>query len=149
MSSSMCTEFEFMYLFRFRPLDGLAIKDLSVHFSSVTQSCPTLCDPMDCSIPDFPVYHQLPELTQTHVHLVELVMPANHLILCYPLLFLLSIFPSLRVFSSESVLRIRLLKYWSFSFSISPSNGYSGLLSFRMDWLDLLAGQGTLKSLLQ
>ena len=145
----MCTEFEFMYLFRFRPLDGLAIKDLSVHFSSVTQSCPTLCDPMDCSIPDFPVYHQLPELTQTHVHLVELVMPANHLILCYPLLFLLSIFPSLRVFSSESVLRIRLLKYWSFSFSISPSNGYSGLLSFRMDWLDLLAGQGTLKSLLQ
>ena len=145
----MCTEFEFMYLFRFRPLDGLAIKDLSVHFSSVTQSCPTLCDPMDCSIPDFPVYHQLPELTQTHVHLVELVMPPNHLILCYPLLFLLSIFPSLRVFSSESVLRIRLLKYWSFSFSISPSNGYSGLLSFRMDWLDLLAGQGTLKSLLQ
>ena len=64
----MCTEFEFMYLFRFRPLDGLAIKDLSVHFSSVTQSCPTLCDPMDCSIPDFPVYHQLPELPQTYVH---------------------------------------------------------------------------------
>ena len=80
---------------------------------------------------------------------IELVMPSNHLILCHPLLLLPSIFPSIRVFSSESVLRIRRPKYWSFSFSISPSNAYSGLISFRMDWLDLLAVQGTLKSLLQ
>ena len=79
----------------------------------------------------------------------ELVMPSNHLILCHPLLFLPSIFPSIRVFSNESALRIRWPKYWSFSFSISPSNEYSGLISFRMDWLDLLAVQGTLKSLLQ
>ena len=80
---------------------------------------------------------------------IESVMPSNHLILCYLLLLLPSIFPSIRVFSNESVLRIRWLKYWSFSFSISPSNEYSGLISFRMDWLDLLAVQGTLKSLLQ
>ena len=80
---------------------------------------------------------------------VALVMPSNHLILCHPLLFLPSIFPSIRVFSSESVLCIRWPKHWSFSFSISPSNDYSGLISFRIDWLDLLAVQGTLKSLLQ
>ena len=80
---------------------------------------------------------------------MELVMPSNYLILCHPLLLLLSVFPGIRVFSSESVLRIRWPKYWSFSFSISPSNEYSGLISFRMDWLDLLAVQGTLKSLLQ
>ena len=80
---------------------------------------------------------------------IELVMPSNHLILCHPLLLLSSIFPSIRVFSSESVLRIRWPKYWSFSFSISPSNVYSGLISFRMDWLDLLAVQGTLETLLQ
>ena len=80
---------------------------------------------------------------------VELVMPSNHLILCCPLLLLSSIFPSIRVLSSESVLRIRWSKYWSFSFSISPSNEYSGLIFFRMDWLDLLAVQGTLKSLIQ
>ena len=80
---------------------------------------------------------------------IELVMPSNHLILCCPLLLLSSIFPSIRVLSSESVLRIRWSKYWSFSFSISPSNEYSGLISFRMDWLDLLAVQGTLKSLIQ
>ena len=80
---------------------------------------------------------------------IELVMPSNHLILCHPLLFLPSIFPSIRVFSSESVLCIRWPKHWSFSFSISPSNDYSGLISFRIDWLDLLAVQGTLKSLLQ
>ena len=79
----------------------------------------------------------------------ELVMPSNHLILCRPLLLLPSVFPSIRVFSSESVICIRRPTYWSFSFSISPSNGYSGLISFRMDWLDLLAVQGTLKSLLQ
>ena len=80
---------------------------------------------------------------------IDLVMPSNHLILCHPLLLLPSIFPSIRVFSSESVLHIRWPKYWSFSFSISPSNEYSGLISFRMDWLDLFAVQGTLKSLLQ
>ena len=81
--------------------------------------------------------------------LIELVMPSNHLILCHPLLLPPSIFPSIRVFSNESVLHIRWPKYWSFSFSISPSNEYSGLICFRMDWLDLLAVQGTLKSLLQ
>ena len=80
---------------------------------------------------------------------IESVMPSNHLVLCHPLLFLPSVFPSIRVFSNESVLCIRWPKYWSFSFSISPSNEYSGLISFRMDWLDLLAVQGTLKSLLQ
>ena len=102
---------------------------------------------MDCSAPGFPVLHQFPELAQTHV--IELLMPSNHLILCLILLLLPSIFPSIRVFSNESVPRIRWPKYWSFSFSISPSNEYSGLISFRMDWLDLLAVQGTLKSLLQ
>ena len=80
---------------------------------------------------------------------IELVMPSNHLILCHPLLLVPSIFPSIRVFSNESIPRIRWTKYWSFSFSISPSNEYSGLISFRIDWLDLLAVQGTLKSLLQ
>ena len=80
---------------------------------------------------------------------IKLVMPSSHLILCHPLLLLPSIFPSIRVFSSESALCIRWPKYWSFSFSISPSNGYSGLISFRTDWLDILAAQGTLKSLLQ
>ena len=102
---------------------------------------------MGCSTPGFPVHHQLPELTQTHVHSV--VIPSNHVILCRPLLLSPSIFPSIRVFSNESVLHIRWPKYWSFSFSISPSNEYSGLISFRTDWLDLLAGQGILKSLLQ
>ena len=119
----------------------------SVQFSSVAQSCQTLCDPMDCSIPGFPVYHQL--LSLLKLMSIESVMPSNHLILCHPLLLLLSIFPSIRVFSSESVLCIRWPKYWSFSFSISPSNEYSGLISFRMDWLDLLVVQGTLKSFLQ
>ena len=96
-------------------------------------------------MPGLPVHHQLPELTQTHV--VESVMPSNHLILCCTLLLPPLIFPNIRVFSNESVLHIRWPKYWSFS--ISPSNEYSGLISFRMDWLDLLAVQGTLKSLLQ
>ena len=112
-----------------------------------TQSCPTLWDPMDCSTPGLPVFHQLPELTQTHV--LESVMPSNHLILCHPLLLPPSIFPRIRVFSSESVLCITWPKYWHFICSTSPSNAYSGLISFRMDWLDLLAIQGTLKSLLQ
>ena len=121
----------------------------SVQFSSVTQLCPTFCNPMACSKPGFPVHHQ--ELIQSLFRLIciELVMPSNHLILCHPLLFPSSIFPSSRVFSNESVLRIRWPKYWHFSFSISPSNEYSGLISFRMDWLDLLAVPGTLKNLFQ
>ena len=113
-------------------------------FSSVAQLCPTLCDPMDCSLPGFPVHHQLPGLVQTRVHQVGDAIQPSH-----PLLLLPSIFPSIRVFSNESVLCIRWPKYWSFSFSISPSNEYSGLISFRIDWLDLLAVQGTLKRLLQ
>ena len=115
-------------------------------FSSVTQSCLTLCDPMNHSTPGLPIHHQLPESTETHVHWVG---GLNHLILCRPLLLLPSIFPSIRVFSNESALRIKWPKYWSFSFNISPSNEHPGLISFRMDWLDLLAIQGTLKSLLQ
>ena len=118
----------------------------SIQFSSVAESRPTLCDPMNHSMPGLPVHHQLPESTQTHGWMV---MPSNHLILCCPLLLLPSIFPSIRVFSNESALRMRWPKYWSFSFSISPSNEHPGLISFRMDWLDLLAVQGTLKSILQ
>ena len=103
---------------------------------------------MDCSTPGFPVHHQLPKLAQTHVHRVAGAIQPYHP-LCCPLLLLLSVFPNIRVFSNESALHIRWPKYWSFSFSISPSNEYSGLISFRMDSLDLLAVQGTLKSLLQ
>ena len=114
--------------------------------ASVAQSCLTLCDPMDCSMLGSPVLHHLPKFAQTHVH--KLVMPSNHLILCHPLL-LPSAFPSIRVFSNESVLHIRWPKCWHFSFSISPSNEYSGLTSFRIDWFDFLAAQGTLKSVLQ
>ena len=119
-------------------------------FSSVTQSCPTLCDPMDCSMPGFAVLHNSWSLLR--LMSIELVMPTNHLILCRPLLLLPSVSTGIRVFSNESVLCIWWPKYWSFSFSISPSNEYSGLISFRMDWLDLLAVQRTLlqsKSLLQ
>ena len=116
-----------------------------VQFSSVTQLYLTLCNPMNCK--GFPIHHQLPESTKTHVHWVG--MPSNHLILCRPLLLLPSIFPSIRVFSNESALCIRWPKDWSFSFNISPSNEHPGPISFRMDWLDLLAVQGTLKSLLQ
>ena len=102
---------------------------------------------MDCSMPDFPGHHLLLNLLK--LMSIELVMPSNHHILCHPLLPLPSIFPSIRVFSNESVLRIRWPKYWSLSFDISSSNEYSGLISYRMDWLDLLAVQGTLRSLLQ
>ena len=102
---------------------------------------------MDCSTPGLPVHHQFSELAQTHVH--ESVMPSNHLILFPPLLLRSSIFPSIRVFSKESILLSRWPKYWRFSFSISPSNEYSGLICFRMDWLDLLAVQGTLNNLFQ
>ena len=115
------------------------------HCCSAAQSCPTLCDPVGCSTPGLPVLHHLLEFAQTHVH--ESVTPSNHLTLCCPLLLLPSVFPSIRIFSSESALRISWPKYWSFSFSISPSNEYSGLKSFRIDWLDFLAVQGTLKSL--
>ena len=115
--------------------------------SSVTQSFTTFCHPMNYSTPGFPLHHQLLELAHTHVHqLGDANQPSHPL---SSLLLLTSIFPSIRVFSSESVLCIRWPKYWSFSFSISPSNGYSGLISFRIDWLDLLAVHGTLKSLLQ
>ena len=115
---------------------------IPISFSSAAQLCPTLCDRMDCST-------KLPLSITNSQSLLKLtsiksVMPSNHLILCHPLLLLPSIFPSIRVFSSESDLRVRWPKYWSFHFSISPSNEYSGLISFRMDWLDLLAVQGTL-----
>ena len=116
-------------------------------FSSVAQSCPTICDPMDCRTPSFPIHHRLLELTQTHVYLVSDAIQPSH-----PLLSTSSpssIFSNIRVFPNDSLLHIRWPKYWNFSFSISPSNEYSGLISFRMDWVDLLAVQGTLKSLLQ
>ena len=102
----------------------------------------------DCSMPGLPVHHQLPESTQTHVHWIESGMPSNHLILRCPLLLLPSTFPRIRAFSKESALHVKWPKYWSLSF-ISPSNEHPRLISFRMDWLDLLAVQGTLKSLLQ
>ena len=104
----------------------------TVQFSSVTHSCPTLSDPMDCSMPGLPFHHQLPELLKFMS--IELVMPSNF---CRLHLLPLSIFPNITVFSNESVLCIRWPKYWSFSFSVSPSDEYSGLISFRMDWLDL------------
>ena len=114
----------------------------SVQFSSVTQSCPTLCNPMHCSTPGFPLHHQLPEFTQTLVHWVgDDIQPSYPLLSPSPPVFL-----SIKVFSNESALHTRWLKCWSFSFSISPFNEYSGLISFRMDWLDLLAAQGTLKN---
>ena len=116
---------------------------MPVQFNSVTQSCPTLCDLMDCSTPGSLSITNSRSLLK--LISITLVMPSNHLI-CRPLLCLQS-FSSIRVFSNESVLHIRCPKYWSFSFSICPSNEYSGLISFRMGWLDLLAVQGTLKSL--
>ena len=102
---------------------------------------------MDCSTPDFPVHHQLPEILK--IMSTESVMPCNHLILCHPLLLPLSIFPRISVFSNESALCIRWPEYWSFSFNINPYNEHSWLISFRMDWLYVLAVQGTLKNLLQ
>ena len=121
---------------------------ISAQFSSFAQSCPTLCDPTNHSTPGLPVHHQLLEFTQTHAHWVGDAIQSSH-----PLSSPSSpsIFPSIRVFSNESALRIRWPKYWSFSFNISfnisPSNEHSRLISFRMNWLDLLAVQGTLKSL--
>ena len=119
----------------------------SVQFSSVAQSFLTLSDPMDCSTPGFPV--QTNSWSLLKLMSIESERPSNHLILCRPRLLPPSIFPSIRVFSDESVLCIRWPKYRHFNFSIRPSNEYLGLISFRMDWLDLLADQGTLKSLLQ
>ena len=115
--------------------------------SSVAQSCPTPCKPMNCNMPGLPVHHQLPEFTQ--LTSIQSVMPSNHLILCRPFLLLPPIPPSIRVFSKESTLCMRWPKYWSFSLSIIPSKEHPGLISLRKDWLDLLAVQGTLKSLLQ
>ena len=114
-----------------------------VQFFSVTQSCLTLCNLMNSSMPGLPVHNQLPESTQTHVHWVSDAIQPSHL--CCPFLLLSSIFPSIRVFSNESALCIRWPKYWSFSLNISPSNEHPGLICFRMDWLDILAVQGTLK----
>ena len=118
--------------------------------SSVQFSCSVMSDsldPMDCSSQAYLSITNSQSLLR--LMFIESVMPANHLILCHPLLLQPSIFPSIRIFSSESVLHIRWPMYWSFSFGISPSNEYSGLISFRIDWFDLLAVQGTLKSLLQ
>ena len=116
-------------------------------FSSVAHMCSTPCNPMDCSMPGFPVHHQLPKITQTQVHWGSDAI--LHLIFCHPLPFQHSEFHSIKVFSNESILHIRWPKCWSFSFSISPSNEYPGLICFRMNWLNLLFIQGTLKSLLQ
>ena len=111
---------------------------------SVTKSCPTLCDPMDYSPPGFPVSQYLPDFAKFLS--IESVMSSNHLILCRLLLSLLSTVPSTGVFSNESALHIRWPKYWSFSFSISPSNEYSGLVSFRIDWFYLLAVQSPMRN---
>ena len=114
---------------------------------SVDKSCLTLCDPMDCSMPGFPVLDYLPSLLRLMTF--ESMMPSNHLILCWPLLLLPSMFPSVRIFFNVLALCIRWPKYWSFSFSISPSNEYSGLISFRIDWFDILLVQEILKNFLQ
>ena len=133
-------EFEWSY-----ECGGTPLRELQ--FSSVTQLCPTLCDPMNRSTPGLPVHHKLPDSTETHVHRVGDAIQPSHppsspsLLPQFP--------PRIRVFSNESTLCMRWPKYWSFSFSISPSNEHPGLIPFRMDWLDLLAVQGTLKSLLQ
>ena len=135
-----------MVLVFFCKVGQLSYKVTSVQFSSFAQSYPTLCDPMNRNTPGLPVHHQHPEFTQTHVHPVsDAIEPSHPLSSPSPP----SIFPSIRVFSNESVLHIRWPKYWSFSFIISPSNEYSGLISFRMDYLDVLAVQGTLKRVLQ
>ena len=128
------------------------LQDSSVQFSSVAQLCPTLCDPIDCSTPGLPVHHQLLEFTQTQVHGVsDAIQPSHPLSSPSPLAFKHLSFPASESFSNESSLHIRWPKYWSFGFSISPSNEYikTDRMDFRIDWLDLLAVQGTLKSLLQ
>ena len=117
---------------------------LIIQFSSVAQSCPTLCNPMNRSTPGLPIHHQVPEFTQTHAHRV-----GGHPAISSSVTPFSSCLPSIGVFSNESTIRMRWPKYWSFSFNISPSNEHLELISFRMDWLDLFAVQGTLKSLLQ
>ena len=125
----------------------LLIIDSKIQFHPVAQLYLTLCDSVDCRISGFPVHHQLPELAKSHVHQVsDAIQPSHPLSSPSPPAISLS---QHQAFSNESVLRIRWPKYWRFSFSINPSNDYSGLISFRMDWLDLLAVQGTLKSFLQ
>ena len=123
------------------------MKPSSVQFSSVAQSCPTLCDPMNRSTPGLPVHHHLPEFTQTHGHRVRDAIQPSHSQSSPPPPARIP--PSIRVLSNESTLRMRWPKDWSFSFSIIPTKEIPGLISFRMDWLDLLAVQGTLKNLLQ
>ena len=130
----------------FKSNDSWMINKLQ--FSSVAQLCLTLHNPMHCSKPRPPWPSPTLRVYSNSCPLSQL-MASNYLILCHPVLLLTSIFPSIRIFSNESVLHIRSPNYWSFSFSISPSNVYSGLISFRMDWWDLVAVQGTLKSLLQ
>ena len=142
ISISPSSEYSGLISFRIDRFDLLAVQ-----FSSVAQSCLTLCDSMNCSMPGFPVLHYLLEFAQTHVRRVgDAIQPSHPLSSPSPPALNLS---STRVFCNESALHIMWPKYWSFSFSISPSSEYSGLISFRMDWLDILSGQGTLKSLLQ
>ena len=125
---------------------GIYVKWITIVLS-VAKSCPTLCDPMDCSTSGFLVHHQLPELVQTHVHWVgNAIQPSHPLTPSSPSA---SIFPSIRDLSKESAVLIRWGKYWSFNLSISPYNEYSGLISLKIDWFDLLAVQGTLRNLLQ
>ena len=125
----------------------MKVKVSLVQFSSVIESCPTLCNPMDCSMPHFPVHHQLPKFAQTHVHQVgDAIQPSHPL--SVPFSSCLQSFPASGSYPMSQFFRIRWPKYWSFSFSISPCNEYSGLISFRVDWLGLLVVQGTLKSLL-
>ena len=119
---------------------------MSIQFSSVAQSCPTLCDPMDYSTPGTPSITSSQSLLKFMC--IESMMPSNHLMFCCPLLLLPPIHPSIKIFSHESTLCMRWPKYWSFTFSIIPSKEHPGLISFRMDWLYLLSVQGTLKSLL-
>ena len=129
-------------------MPGTILRNRDINqFSSVTQSCPNLCNPIDCSMPGFLSITNSRSLLQ--LMSIKEVMPSNHFILWSPLLLLPSIFPRIRVFSNELVLLIRWPNYWSMSFSISPSYEYSGLISFRIDWFDLLAIKGILKSLLQ
>ena len=129
----------------------LHTSDADTKLNSLAQfshsSSPTLCDPIGCNTPSHPVYHNT--LSFLELMSIELVMPSNHLILGHPLLLLLSIFPSIRVFFNESALCIKCPKYWSFRFNISPSSEHPGLICFKMDWLDLLEVQRTLKSLIQ
>ena len=120
------------------PAVGKCFCFATVHCCSVTKSCPTLCDPMNCSMPGFP--SSTLSLSFHKLMSIDLVKPSNHLILCHPLLLLLSIFPNIRVFSNELALHFRWPQYWSFSFSINPSTN----ISFRIDWFDLLAVQGDL-----